>query len=278
MAMTRWIIESHTHLISDDEYGEYIILELSDMPRPSKIRYIRITEAEIPYIPANITSDMNQPTLRIGGSDYTITIEPGYYSGLELLNELSSKFNAALTAAATTYSISFTYYPNKDRVVITAQDTSGPTPTAFTIYNEVPPLVRTSPLLTELLGFDTSPIFGDGTGGEPVGTATATGPLNVVQDRYILITCDEAKGYNSVYSVHKAGVEDWKDGIVAKIQIPPDVDHGTILAYSNPNAPWIPLSKELDPNNPALTFRLSRNRYRTFGQPKVMWEMTLMFC
>jgi len=274
------LVSAELHSTSLPDYGEVVTLDISSkVSSISKVSEVKIVAAEIPYIADNIIADLNQPTLNIGGNPYTITVPVGYYTGAEILNELTTLFNAALVAAATTYVIIFNYYASIDRVIVTAIDTTGPTPAAFTIDNEVPPSPINGPLLTELIGFGTGSILGDGTATvpEPIGTATSIGALNVVMHRFLLITCDEAKGDQAVIMSIDTPTYDWHDGIVAKIQIPTDVDRGTVIPYNNAMAEWIALTKSLDSTAGIVTFRLARNRYRTFGQPQVQWAMTVLF-
>src|SRR3990172_5405152 len=126
-----------------------------------------------------------------------------------------------------------------------------------------------------MLGFQNNPTINGGS-----GTQLSEWPFNPVMDRYLLVTCDQAKGINTPYDV--IANQPWHDGIVAMVPLGISPVIGSIVNYdTDDDAPWgaIPaLHKTFFGaaiNDELLTFHISRNRYRYFGPTHVYYTLLI---
>jgi hypothetical protein len=216
----------------------------------------------IPFLAYNIISDNQTVALAVGGITYTILITPGYYTGADLLLEIKNALNLLL--AATTFSIDLVFSGVTYKTTITVTDSAIPGPAAFTLTTTT--IAAVSPSVLSMLGFSSDPLVSAG------GVEVSDGALNVVADRYLYVTCDQARGKHGI--IDPLSPNTWHEGLVCAIPIAVEVGPGDVISYSPENdSPWVGLVRGSTAG--ILTFRLARDDYVGMGSPQISWAMEL---
>jgi hypothetical protein len=264
----KWQVDSELHSpTSPASFGNVVVVNLTPLVKNTNISRVRIRRMFLPNIIYNITANNNVITILIAAIPYTITIPVGYYSGIGIAATITALFNA--TIAPATYLVELLWDTTNFRVTISVRQTvPAPPPIVYVPYTLTAPVVvaMETPDVLQLLGFNVNPLV------SLTGLELSNGPLNIVSDRYALITCDEAHGMNGALYSLGTTVKPWHDGLISVV--PLTGSQGDIIEYfPEDDAPWITLSK---PNtNNTLTFRLGRDRYRYFGPSEISWSMEL---
>lgn len=259
----RWLIEAKNHTLIPGVWGDVVSIDLRPLlvtPQGAqypKITSIRLRKVMIPFVIWNVTTDNQTLTITIAGVPYVATVPVGYYSGTALITAVTGAINAALGATPNTISI---LLGADYRVTILVN----PFPTPYTLDSTT--IAGLSPSILTMFGFATDPLVSVG------GTETSTGPLNVVTDRCLIVTCDEAKGANG--RLDSLSPLAWHNGIVSIVPIEVSVNSGDVIAYlPEDDAPWVDLVK--GNTNGYLTLRLCRLDYPTMGVAQLSWVTEL---
>ena len=260
-----WVVDSELHSPALPAFGDVVEINLAPLIKNPNVSRIRIKRIFLPNLIYNVVTNNQNASITVAAVNYPIVVPAGYYDGMGLCATISGLFNVAL--AATTYVTEFLWDATNFLVTINVRNTAIPPPN-FVPYTFTSTLVTPteSPDLHQLLGFNTNPLV------SVTGTELSDGPLNVVADRYAIITCDEAMGVNgSVYGLGTP-VKAWHDGVVSVI--PLTGNSGDIIEYfPEKDSPWIILPKSDTAGR--LTFHLGRDRYRYFGPTQISWTMIL---
>lgn len=240
-------------------WGDVLEIDLNTILPDPRVQSIKLLAAHVPLLLWNVQTDNQTLVLTVGGVPYTILIAPGNYDGPTLSMAITSAFNVAMTA--TTYTMTITIDSISNYATTTVTDSAIPGPAAFTL--DPSPAVGDTPSIGELLGYDAGIL--SSIGATPL---IATGPINLIMDRYILITCDEARG--AFGHIHSTTPLDWHDGILAQQDIPPAAIVGTIINCDKGDTP---ITLSTPPIDGILHLRLSRTRHRLFGPQKVGWSV-----
>jgi hypothetical protein len=258
----RWLIQAKDFPTAPGVWGDSATIDLTTLLPSPNITAIRVRKAMIPMLIWNVTSDNQTARLTVGGPTYTVTLTPGYYSGSSLATALANALNTAL--GATTFSVSIVTNPSSYLTTITVTDSAIPGPAPFTL--DTISLATLSPSILTMFGFGTDPLV------SLTGVETSTGALNVVTDRFLLITCDEARGNMGI--IDSLNPSAWHKGIICVVPIKVAVNPGDVICYTpEADSPWINLVRPS--TNNAFTLRLSRNDYPTMGGQQTNWAIEL---
>jgi hypothetical protein len=260
-----WLIHAKDYPTAVGQWGDSVTIDMTALlPNPA-ISSLRVRKAQVPFIPWNIVTDNQTVTIAVGGIDYAAAVDVGYYSGSDLITALVGAINTAL--AATTFSVDIAWDTIDFTVNIQMTDSSVPGLAPFTMTTTT--TADISPSILTMLGFGTDPLVSVG------GDETSSGALNVETDRYLLITCDQAKGKRG--PLYSLSTNAWHDGLVGYIPIPDQVNPGQVIAYKpkRSESPWIELVQEATAN--AITFHLCRNDYQYMGGGQINWMMLLEY-
>ena len=252
-----WLVEAKDHTLTPGSWGDVVSIDLRQILAIPNLTSLRVRKVMIPFIIQNITADNQTATISFAAFPYVAVVPVAYYSGTALITALTGALNTALGATPNTVSITL----GADyRVTITVN----PGPTPFTL--DTTTIAGLSPSILTMLGFTTDPLVSAG------GTEISTGILNVVTDRCLLITCDEAKG--AFGHLDSLSAKPWHDGIINIVPIPVAVNNGDVISYHPEyDSPWIELVR---PNtNGYITLRLARLDYPTMGPTQVSWVVEL---
>jgi hypothetical protein len=257
-----WLIEAKNFPSAPGVWGESITVPLATLVPTGELTSVRVRKAIIPLVLYNVVTDNRTVSILVGGTLYTVHLIPGYYSGSQLLTEIKTFLNDILVA--TTYSVALTFDSNTFLVTIEVTDSSIPGPVAFTLTTTT--TATLSPSILTMLGFVTDPLV------STTGTELSSGPLNVVTDRFLILTCDEAKGKHGVYESLSTSV--WHNGIIATIPIEANVSVGDVVTYTPElDSKWVNLVRGNAAGN--ITLRLARGDYSTMGASQVSWVVEL---
>lgn len=258
----RWVIQAKDFPSAPGQWGSEVTIDLTPLLPVPSVTAVRLRKAFIPLLLQNIVTDNQTVTLTIGASIFAIAVPTGYYGGTSLMSTIKTALNTAM--GATTYSIDITFDPNTYLTTIIVFDTAIPGPTAFAL--DTTTLSPDAPSILTMFGFVADPLV------SATGTEVSDGPLNVITDRYLLVTCDQAKGAHGVIDILSNNA--WHDGIISLVPIPYDSNSGDVIDYCPEDAaPWVGLVR--GSTNGTITFRLSRADFPTMGSTQISWVMEL---
>ncbi|MFA5091086.1 MAG: hypothetical protein WC483_00360 [Candidatus Paceibacterota bacterium] len=266
MSSRDWIVHASLFPSAVGVWGDQVSIDLTTrLPPPSEVTAIRIRNASVPYIVYNVLTANQTVELTIGGIVYTVLVTPGYYSGASLLTAIKNLLATAI--ALTPYVIDLTFSAVTYLTTITLVDTGAPPPGYFPFTLSTPLVAPvTTPSILTMLGFATNPLV------SLTGNETSGGPLNVISDRELFITCDQARG--AMGRIDSLAGPTWHQGAAMRVEIPTSASAGDVINYApESNAPWITLVRGNTAG--AITFRLSRTDFSTMGPTQVSWVMTL---
>lgn len=273
-------IKSIDSKISDIEYGDMLTVDLNDKMDPdANLGSIRILSTRIPVICYNIVDKKSWSNtklrINVGGTEKLITLGSGYYPGGTLVNTLMTEITAAYTAEGYSAFIDWNEIDFTTTIRIT---NAGGIDQNFTMRSEVEKPTDDDtfvPSILQLLGFgevlpSVWPIVYSYVYPSQPGH-TSEGPLNIFQDRSIIITCDQVQGANTNFD--DPGPESWSHGVVASLSFQ-NANPGDVINTDLWNdAMVVPIT--VKGSTRTLNFRLARSMYPYFGPDMVMWEMIL---
>jgi hypothetical protein len=214
----------------------------------------------------------------ISGTVYTaaLSIPFGYYKSTDLFTMLR---DAIALGTAPSLALTFSFDTRTFRTKITstnmglnsitfngkADTRTMPLPTDARLKLLVPSLPR---MLGCLADQDTISFITDS--GLRVGFSS--GPLNVVKDRTICVTCDEVKGLRAAIDPVVSLVDTpWVEGTL--VFFPFTGGPGDIMRYEPLyDTPWIRINSK---KTRTLTLRICREFYPIFGPIQIDWSMML---
>lgn len=252
-----WVIQATKHPINPTTWGDSVTISIGTLVPSGRLSKIRITKAMIPYLGQNVVDGNHTLTLSVGGVDYTINIPNGYYNRSRLTAAIMTLFNDALVA--TPYTIQIFYNLSTFLSTIDVREAGS---VAFTLAAPS----TNSPSILKLYGFGADIIEG---AGAPV---LSTGPLNIITDRFLYITCDEARGAQGELTIVNG--DTWVDGVVSVIDIDDGITIGDVIPYNSGNdAKWINLVR--GSTNGTITLRLVRTDYDRMGVTQINWTAVM---
>lgn len=262
----RWLIQAKDYPDPvTNAWGDTVTIDLRPLLPAAAVSAVRVRKAMIPYIAWNVTDDNNIWRIRVGVEPadtlYTVTLDPGNYSRSSLVKALVDEVNTLL--AATNYVFSIAYNSSTFITTISLTDANA---IAIPFSIDTTTVANLSPSLLQLLGF-AGPIIPS-----TPSAISSTGALTINDDRFLLITCDEARGSAGVLDSLSPSM--WHDGIIAVVPIPTSATVGDVITYTpEDSSPWIGLVRTN--TNAAITLRLARSSYSRMGGSQTSWAIEL---
>ena len=257
----RWYLQAKDYPESATEWGNLVTVDISALLPRLGISALRVRKLVIPYLGYNVVPNNATVVLTIDAADYSVTLDSGYYTAATLLAALNAGFAVQLAATTHAFLASFSTSTFLTTILVTTLGVGAP----FTLTGTVL-APDTTPNLLTLLGY-TPPALVSLTGLE-----VSPGPLNVVTDRCLFVTCDEARGAHG--ALESLSATTWHDGIIAIVPLAASVNVGDTVVYvPETDSPWIGLVR--GHTGGTISFRLVRNDYQTMGCNQINWVMEI---